>query len=124
MSLDLTKPVQLSDGRPARVICTDRKGPRPVLVLASFSPEGGEEGVWAFDLEGKGYTDKLQLVNVPEPNKFRNIYSNSIYGEDKNSLSLCVGIARDLDIGCWLGVYESRADGKFVAFHPKEDFIQ
>lgn len=30
---DPTKPVQLRDGRPARILCTDTKGLRPILAL-------------------------------------------------------------------------------------------
>lgn len=96
--LDYTKPVRTRDGRPARVICTDRAlNDRPVIALVKM--EDGHEGVCAYTREGrytKTFLDPLDLVNVPE--KVRVRYWLNVYPPDTPN---------------YLGFHESRdaADG-------------
>lgn len=77
--LDLTKPVQLRDGRKARIICTDRVSDHyPVLAL--IPDTDGKEYSESYTVEGKLYThgsgnSQMDLVNVPERHSiFLNIY--------------------------------------------------
>jgi hypothetical protein len=75
VKFDLTKPVELANGTPARIICTDRKHPdEPIIALISDSH--GKETVKTYTAEGHspypGYDD---LVNVREEFAYRvNIY--------------------------------------------------
>lgn len=63
---DLTKPVQTKSGDKVRVLCTDRSGPRPVIVLKTLP--GGWETVQSYFADGRYATakDVEDLVNVPE----------------------------------------------------------
>lgn len=73
-TLDLTKPVQLSDGRKARIIATDRKRTLsdgcdyPIVALVKNFYLNDEE-VIIFTREGRSAKryDGVTLVNVPEP---------------------------------------------------------
>lgn len=62
MSIDFTKPLQLSDGTPLRLLCTDAASPYPVMCLREdnklvvlFS-EDGKRSDWG----------SSRLMNVPE----------------------------------------------------------
>jgi hypothetical protein len=59
---DPTKPVQLDDGRPARVICTNKKSPYPIVAI--YADSAGEEVATAFDPAGRSRSSK-RLVNIP-----------------------------------------------------------
>lgn len=80
--IDLTKPVQTRDGRPARIICTDRKVPSfPVGALVTESD--GLEIFRAYKENGRapgcppGGWDDLDLVNVPEEKvRYVNVYTS------------------------------------------------
>lgn len=65
---DLTKPVQTRDGRPARIICTDKVGfGCPILALVT---NGGQEEVATYTEAGKYLSDDdvsgSDLVNIPQ----------------------------------------------------------
>lgn len=68
--LDLTKPVQTRDGRPARILATDvRHAIYPVVAVVTH-PDGGEAIIVA-TREGHYFSDyshpsHLDLMNVPE----------------------------------------------------------
>ena len=63
MTPDLTKPVQTADGRKARVICTDRGGTYPVVVLVAR--DDGAELVRRYDLLGRHVFERdLDLINI------------------------------------------------------------
>lgn len=68
-SVDLTKPVQTRDGRPVRILCTDKKGSDyPIIALVENSP--GREVTASFTMGGKLNMNDLgpshnDLVNVP-----------------------------------------------------------
>ena len=64
MTTDLTKPVQIADGRKARVICTDRVG-SPWPVMALITNEDGTEWDYRYNLAGKSASDRgLDLINI------------------------------------------------------------
>lgn len=75
--LDLTKPVQLADGRPATILCTDLDGNYPVVVSAL--DRGGRKQILTHTLEGH-YSSltpdhRCNLVNAPtHVTKFINVY--------------------------------------------------
>ncbi len=67
MTFDPTKPAICRNGRPARVICTDRKGPGGPIVALVSNPEGHEvakgfmaDGTCVFD------PSDFDLINVHE----------------------------------------------------------
>lgn len=71
---DPTKPVQTRSGKPARILCTDRKywdGTRPLVALVSGGD--GEEQLGTYPASGRfldgGSDDPDDLVNVPEQTK-------------------------------------------------------
>lgn len=84
-ALDLTKPVQTRDGRPARVIATDRKATRSLVVLIDDG-SGVEravtrhaDGRYSQHRDGNG-----DLVNVPETTYlFVNVYPNGPWGDNR-----------------------------------------
>lgn len=89
MPIDWNKPIQLADGRKARVLCQDAKisyGSKVVLVTYA----DGSESVQTFRDDGtRGIDDHvLTVINVPEP-KFRiwnqwvvlHAYSHGIVGK-------------------------------------------
>lgn len=66
MTLDINKPVMTRDGKPARIICTDRKGSSHILV--ALVEEDGRESFWSYRADGQKFEDRqgpLDLVNVP-----------------------------------------------------------
>jgi len=68
MKFDPTKPVQTRSGIKARIICTDRACPKPIVALI---PIGDSEGIYVYNSNGYiGYPDTqdhLDLVNIPQP---------------------------------------------------------
>lgn len=72
---DSTKPVRTREGRPARILCTDRKGTYPILALILHKDNFEEH--WIYSAEGKvaGTTNECvnDLVNVPVT-KWINLY--------------------------------------------------
>lgn len=77
---DPTKPVQTRDGRPARIICTDRKHSRDVIV-ALVTTDTGEERIYDFSEAGffLSYQESgVDLVNIPaRRHEYVNCYANA-----------------------------------------------
>jgi hypothetical protein len=66
-SFDPTKPVRCRDGKPARIICTDRKGPHaPIVALVTFGDE--KEIIRSYTAKGAYYSEGTEhpndLVNI------------------------------------------------------------
>lgn len=81
---DPTKPVQTREGRPARIICTDRSHPDfPIIALVTGLD--GRETFATFTTQGKFFAlseSSLNLVNVPErKSRWANSYRNNVGGE-------------------------------------------
>lgn len=72
---DPSKPVQTRDGKKARIICTDRYGMYPIVVLVT---ENGQENMYTVNSTGKFGAGEYDLVNIPEPPivTYINVYSN------------------------------------------------
>lgn len=92
---DPTKPVQTRDGRPARIICTDRNhidGPIVALITAQTRGHEGEELIQSFYENGyyRPYPfspHSIDLVNIPErTEKFLKVYSGETFGRMHKSL--------------------------------------
>lgn len=67
--LDLSKPVKTRGGDPARIICTDRRGTRPVVYLIGCEGPSPEEGVYFADPTGRQYAGRehyYDLVQAPD----------------------------------------------------------
>ena len=65
---DPGKPVQTRGGDPARVVCTDGKGPEARTILALVATETGAECVKWMYADGQIYRERRSLsdlVNVP-----------------------------------------------------------
>lgn len=81
-NVDWTKPIQTRDGRKARVICTDAKKSRSVIVLVENS--SGGEHVHDYEDNGSHYSVNseahvLDVINVPEKRTWKgwiNVYEN------------------------------------------------
>jgi hypothetical protein len=82
MSLDLTKPVCTRDGRPVRILCTDRKSSNgmPIVGAVADTTETESLSVWMKDgsFIRSDYLHDRDLVQAPEPlvERWVNIYSN------------------------------------------------
>lgn len=85
---DVTKPVQTRDGRPARIVCTDRKHrDGPILALIPYPkghPHEGQETIKTYYPSGR-WVEQFErsddLVNVPERrSEFRVVYSDNSLG--------------------------------------------
>lgn len=65
---DLSKPVKTRDGRPARIIATDRRcnGLRPVIALVTMEYDIEEIHSYADDGTWSSTPSDKDLVNVPE----------------------------------------------------------
>lgn len=89
--IDWTKPVEGIECEPCRVICTDRAGTYPIVVLAKYP--SGHEACWQLTTGGcsgigSGYPPLVR--NVPE--KFErtvwvNVYSGSSHGYGTRKLA-------------------------------------
>lgn len=69
-TFDPTKPCRTLDGRPARIICTDGGGPRPVIALLQSNHEDGDL-IYRYCLDGStdpegGEPSGQDLENTPE----------------------------------------------------------
>lgn len=62
--LDLSRPVTTRDGRPARIICTDRKGPYPLVVLIDNCDSEATAYYCSKGLAGTN-ASSLDLINAP-----------------------------------------------------------
>lgn len=77
---DPSKPVKTRDGRKARIVCTDRTGPFPIVALVMRMDRDHEENM-SFSLDGRLANARnpcpSDLVNIPEKRKgWANIYSD------------------------------------------------
>lgn len=64
--LDLTRPVQTRDGRPARIISTDLKSDWPLVAAVTYAD--GRENLFTYRMDGKidvGASFNFDLVNKP-----------------------------------------------------------
>ena len=68
MSFDPSKPVQTRDGRPARIICTDAKGPRVMVALVDCSTHEEARAYYSNGSRSNGmsFVNQDDLVNTPE----------------------------------------------------------
>jgi hypothetical protein len=68
-AFDPTKPVQTRDGRPARILCTDRASPLYPIVALVRTEKGGEVSHYVTET-GQSWRDEQEsgsdLVNIPE----------------------------------------------------------
>ena len=65
---DPSRKVVTRDGRPVRILCTDRKGDTPIIALVNDANDGQEYG-YAFYSDGKFFrdgADELDLFFAPE----------------------------------------------------------
>lgn len=85
MKFDPTKPVRTRDGKPARIICTDRVGNYPIIALVQAA---NQEEVLKYKSDGKfsgsDYAHPADLENIRE--KFTrtvwlNVYSQGPSGD-------------------------------------------
>ena len=121
--LNLDEPVMLSDGRPVRIICKDRKSGsgRNIVALITSVTEGYEFSV-CFNEEGFSSGRIYKLVNVPPPSRFINLYaSTATGGEGHTSLEHTQEMVIRSRLPHWKGTIEETSDGTFVAFHPKPE---
>lgn len=64
-TFDPTKPVQTRDGRPARIICTDRKGEFPIVALLDYDEVDARAFAANGTVWGDGPDHKNDLINIP-----------------------------------------------------------
>ena len=64
--VDWNKPIQTDKGYPARLICCDREGDYPYVVLYK-SPDLTQEQIFSCSKNGGKYTSTTRIVNVPPP---------------------------------------------------------
>lgn len=81
MPFDPTKPVMTRDGRPARIICTDRRAPASGHNIIALVTEGIGEFTWHFYSDGshiKNTISRNDLVNIPvKRSGWINIYEDN-----------------------------------------------
>lgn len=83
--IDFTKPVQTRDGRPVRILCTERKHDSyPVVGLIEIC---GKECFYTWDLNGRYCehynNNNLDLVNVPEK---KTVYQFTVYSKKRKKV--------------------------------------
>lgn len=114
MTLDITKPVQTRDGKPARIVCTDMKGTFPVVALVT--QKSGNEVVNSYDSNGVYHTfsgkSDNDLVNIPERvERWLNVYPprvlHLVETQYEKSLSDANSVASMDRIGILHFVYEN-----------------
>lgn len=79
-AFDPTKPVQTRDGRKVRILCTDRRGRRPIVGL--IEENDGAECLNTFNEDGRCgecSTPSNDLVNIPE-RRTLGLYKHYCYG--------------------------------------------
>lgn len=83
-ALDLSKPVQTRDGKPVRILCTDRKYSSPIVGLVPLNNNIEEVRSWnAFGryFPNSSRPHSLDLVNAPEKiSGWVNVYENKRTG--------------------------------------------
>ena len=87
MSIDFTKPLQTRDGRPVKVLCTDKISSYPVVVWLEDI-----KATASYTLEGVnviGEESNIDLVNVPEQvtvDVWVNIYDRTSHATKEDAL--------------------------------------
>lgn len=88
------KPVCTRDGREARIICFDRRGKYPIVVLVK---EGEEESLFNYNndgyFNGEDVVSDYDLMMLPEKHEgWLNVYRHStpIYDSEEKAMS-CIG---------------------------------
>ncbi len=82
--LDLTKPVQTRDGRPVRILCTNRQHHAMGAVVGLITDGKGEETVASWDHDGtSSFRDGTSsaLINVPATRRVRVMLYKTPAGE-------------------------------------------
>lgn len=116
--VDLTKPVQTRDGRPVRILATDRKSPmrtHPILGLVDNGPNTEDVVCWM--PEGRYHESQehhFDLVNVPPPPPvvvYANVYPAGprLFGAYASRADADLG-AGGTRVGCMRIVLEERFD--------------
>lgn len=101
---DPTKPCTFN-GRPARIICTDRKNTNGSSILFLYGYTNGAEGLLYATADGTvpGFP-KIPLVNVPDrSSRFINLYKNAGNVCPHSSLELARRVATRVGAN-WTGV--------------------
>lgn len=83
--IDVTKPVQTRDGRPARIVSEAGTNKYPLIALVT--QDDGRETPAVRTPEGKVYefpgNHQGDLINIPEETaEFRNVYLKGFHSED------------------------------------------
>lgn len=81
MSIKWDQPIQTRDGRPVRVLCTDRKGAGLRPVIALLQNADGSETELHRHLDGRAERDArcCDIINVPmKHTQWLNVYSASM----------------------------------------------
>lgn len=84
MTFDPSKPVQTRDGRPARIICTDRQHAFYSIIALVQADEGYEE-ICAFAHDGRYASiseDQIDLVNISHRRPFADVLIAWAEGRD------------------------------------------
>jgi len=80
--LNVNEPVQTQDGRKARIIGTDMKGPKPIVALITPNGEAVEEWIYSYFPDGRVYRNascNVDLINVPRRIKgWMNVYDHTL----------------------------------------------
>lgn len=89
--IDLSKPIRTVGGLPARVLCTDLKGPARFTVVVALKYESGDEYISYYKPNGVSASGNREftLVNIPEERSYFRAYK----GESR----VFVGIYSSLD---------------------------
>lgn len=83
--LDLTKPMQLTDGTPVRLLCSDLKHTSGFILLFAYLPSGANnEQLFRTNLDGKssaGPSAFFEVENVHnKTSEFINVYEDTEQG--------------------------------------------
>lgn len=126
--LDVTKPVTTRDGRPARIICTDRKGlgDFDLIVLVNGCTISSSEMILCYSNNGTLYADgdltgRNDLINVVEKTStWQNMYPSDGGSTAKSKAEAYGQAVKQSLIGYLRRDYE---DGVFVSatFEPVEE---
>lgn len=119
MTTDLTKPVQTRDGRPARVVFTDRKSPPTcgyAVAGALVETTRGEENFYWYNEDGTRWAAKgpvpTDLVNVPvKTSTWQTIYEHNMAGGVYRTLEDALRLSGTNRVGFLRRDFE---DGKFI----------
>lgn len=71
MTIDFNRPIQTRDGRPVRILCTDKSSYVNRSVVGLVRKDDGEETVYCWNSHGTSFEresshNDVDLINVPE----------------------------------------------------------